>query len=73
MECFKILIKSATKNKNAVYVKIMKGINGNCSYSYYNGNSIDLPSKSTFNKYSFIEYLKGCNIPKKYIKEIENI
>ena len=28
-------------------------------------------SKSTFNKYSFINYLKSINIPKKYIKEVE--
>lgn len=29
--------------------------------------------KTSFNKYAFIEYLKGCNIPKKYIKQLETL
>lgn len=73
MECFKIVVKPATKNRGCKFIKILKNSNGIASYNYYNGNNIDTPSKSTFNKYSFIEYLKGCNIPKKYLKEVENI
>lgn len=35
--------------------------------------SIDEPKKSTFNKFSFIEYLKNIKLPKKYIQEVEEL
>lgn len=51
------------------YIRITS--NGhNALYSYYNGVN-DTPIKSSYNKYSFIEWLKSAGIPKKYIKEIE--
>lgn len=36
-------------------------------YSYYNNDNC---KKSSFNKYAFIEYLKGIQVPKKYIKQL---
>ena len=40
-------------------------------YNYYNGKNVDTATKSTFNKYAFIEYLKSVQIPKKYITKVE--
>ena len=45
--------------------------NGITIYSYYNGKQIE-PKKSTFNKASFIEYLKSIQLPKKYIKQVDS-
>lgn len=54
--------KDSTKN----YIKITTNGSGVSLYSYYiNGN--DAPEKTSFNKCSFIEYLKSVKIPKKYI------
>lgn len=66
MEVKKIIIKNATKNKGCKYINILSNEN-NTLYSFYDGIS-DVAKKSSFNKYSFIEYLKGIQIPKKYIK-----
>ena len=44
------------------------------SYTKLNiANDTVINSKSLFNKYAFIEYLKSINIKKSIIQEIENI
>lgn len=72
MEMGKIVIEHATKNKGCKYIGMLTNCNGITIYNYYNGYSIDTATKSTFNKASFIEYLKSIQIPKKYIKMVEN-
>lgn len=72
METGKIIIKEPTKDRLCVYIKMVTNSNGITIYNYYNGYSIDTATKSTFNKASFIEYLKSIQIPKKYIKMVEN-
>ena len=58
--------KDSTKN----YIKITTNVSGVSLYSYYaNGN--DTPKKTSFNKWSFIEYLKSIKIPKKYIDMLQ--
>lgn len=43
--------------------------NGNaCVYTWYKD---DQARYTSFNKWAFIDYLKGCRIPKKYLKEVE--
>ena len=57
------------------YIKIATNIDKtNTMYSYIKISSKDYTqdkSKHTFNKQVFIDYLKGINVPKKYIKEVE--
>lgn len=54
------------------YIKIMQNIDKtNTMYSYIKISNIDNKSKHTFNKTAFIEYLKSINLPRKYIKEVE--
>ena len=54
------------------YIKIMQNIDKtNTRYSYIKISNTDSKSKHTFNKTAFIEYLKSINLPKKYIKEVE--
>lgn len=72
MEMGRIVIKEPTKDKFAVCIKMLTNCNGITIYSYYNGFSCDTATKSTFNKASFIEYLRSIQIPKKYIKMVEN-
>lgn len=69
-----IITTKKTKNQNGnCFIKILKSGTNIC-YSYYDGKySIDEPKKSTFNKFSFIEYLKNIKVPKKYIKEVEEL
>lgn len=43
---------------------------GNTLFSYYNGYE-ETSRKNTFNKNAMVEFLIGCNIPKKYIKQLE--
>lgn len=69
--------KICIKNTKTIeeYIKIAENVDKTCTlYSYIKINSKNYAqdtSKSTFNKYSFINYLKSINIPKKYIKEVE--
>ena len=68
----KIIIKN-TKDKEE-YIKIQKNSTNTItmySYIYTNDKTNQSISKSLANKYSFIEYLKGRNIPKKYISQVE--
>ena len=69
-----IITTKKTKNQDGnCFIKILKS-GANIYYSYYDGKySIDEPKKSTFNKFSFIEYLKNIKVPKKYIKEVEEL
>ena len=41
----------------------------NSCYSWRDNN--ENTRKTSFNKYAFIEYLKDCDISKKYLKELE--
>ena len=50
------------------YITITTNDNGITAYTYCKNDSV---VKTTFNKYAFIEYLKGTNVKQKYIKEIE--
>ena len=67
-----LYIKENKTTKLWQYISITTNSNGISIYNYYNGKNIDTATKSTFNKYTFIEYLKSIQIPKKYINEIEN-
>ncbi len=53
------------------YIKAVTNTNGITIYNYYKSNN-DNAVKSTFNKYAFVEYLKSIQVPKKYIKQVEN-
>ena len=59
MEMGKIIIKEPTKDRLCVSIEMLTNCNGITIYNYYNGYSIDTATKSTFNKASFIEYLKS--------------
>lgn len=72
MEIGFIMIKEPTKDRLSVCIKMITNCNGITIYNYYNGYSVDTATKSTFNKANFIEYLKGIQLPKKYIKMVEN-
>lgn len=50
------------------YITITTNDNGITVYTYCRN---DRTVKTTFNKYSIKEYLKGTNVKQKYIKEIE--
>ena len=50
------------------YITITTNDNGITAYTYCKNDGV---VKTTFNKYAFIEYLKGTNVRQKYIKEIE--
>lgn len=50
------------------YITITTNDNGITAYTYCKN---DRTVKTTFNKYAFIEYLKGANVKQKFIKEIE--
>ena len=51
------------------YITITTNENGISAYSYCRNDNV---LKTTFNKYSFIEYLKSAtSIKTKYIKEVE--
>lgn len=65
-----IYIRKNRRTGGWTYVQIISTIN-NTLYRYYGYSSITEPEKSTFNKYSFIEYLKSIGIPKKYISKVE--
>jgi len=66
----KINIKNTKTTEE--YIKIMQNISKtNTMYSYIKISNTDNKSKHTFNKTAFIEYLKSINLPKKYIKEVE--
>lgn len=52
------------------YITITTNENGVSTYSYCKNDRV---VKTTFNKYAFIEYLKGTEVKRKYIKEIEKI
>ena len=73
MEKIIITTKKAKNQDGNCFIKILKNV-ANICYSYYDGKySIDEPKKSTFNKFSFIEYLKNIKVQKKYIKEVEEL
>ena len=64
------------KHKNGVYfeydfVKSIKNCNGITIYNYYKIGNEDA-SKSTFNKYAMLEYMKSLQLSKKTLKEFEN-
>ena len=47
-------------------------ITANDNATVYTHYKNDRPVKTTFNKYAFIEYLKGTTVPNKYRKEVES-
>lgn len=58
------------------YIVIRTNANGSSTmYSYYreNKNPILDRKHSSFNKWSFIEYLKGIQVKKNIIKEVEAV
>lgn len=46
-------------------------IRSNSTMQLYSYVKNEVTRKSSFNKYAFIEYLKGLQVPKKYINQIE--
>lgn len=65
MNTIKVEIVPIDKNR---YIRIAS--NGRQTmYGYYkNGNE----ARASFNKYSMIEYLKGCRVPKKVLTILQN-
>ena len=59
------VVKILTKTNE--YIRIATSNSGANMYSYYVNDEV---TKCTFNKASFIEYLKSVKVPKKYIKEV---
>lgn len=70
---YKTIIK-IKENKNGLVEQVIAitNVNNITIYNYYDGKNLDA-KKSTFNKYVMIEYLKSVQVPKKYIKQVENI
>jgi hypothetical protein len=54
------------------YISATSNNQGITIYNYYNGKT-ENATKSTFNKYAFIEYLKSIQISKRIIKQVENL
>ena len=70
MEKSIIYIKENKKSGAWQYIKMITNCNGITLYSYYDGIQDDA-KKSSFNKCSFIEYLKSIKISNKFIKKME--